>query len=143
MTGLVAFLNARLNEDEHPGWVERRCDGCGQRIATRGAAGLAYCTTCQPADLPFVGERWLREVAFKRAILAAHAPDYLSRYGSPGPPQCKACISDRAGYEEHWEGDDWPCLDVRSLLALYSDHPDYDPAWADVPGSEGSAGRPS
>jgi hypothetical protein len=64
------------------------------------------------------------------AILDEHAPDYLSKYGSPGPPLCRRCITAREGYEELWEGDPYPCRTVRLLGSAYKHQPGYREEWA-------------
>jgi hypothetical protein len=61
--------------------------------------------------------RVLREVAAKRRIMGRHLN---LRPGS----HCDWCLD--TGWGE------WPCPDVRDHAAAWSDHPDYDPAWAPV-----------
>jgi hypothetical protein len=134
VSDLGAFLAARLDEDEAAAreWHERRCDGCGQRVAARGLYGLVKCITCEPGDLPFSAERPRREVATKRAILAAHKNDRNPRdewYG--GDVRCEEC-----GYEGGNVNTglraiqrSWPCRTLRAVAAVYSDHADYDPEW--------------
>ncbi len=78
MADLIAFLNARLDEDEEKAEI----------IA--GSVGYK--------------SRASREVAFKRAILGEHRT--------------------AAG----WSSDNWP-LSLRLLVAVWSDHPDYDQEW--------------
>lgn len=68
----------------------------------------------------WVGERMLREVAAKRVILA----------------RCQMVL---AAFDDRENGE-WPDVTRRErsharrtlddLAAVYSDHPDYDPAWA-------------
>ena len=70
-------------------------------------------------------ERPLREVEAKREILALHGFDNTTKHGGTGPDRCLVCITDRDDYEESWVGDLWPCLTLRMLAAVYSDHPDY------------------
>ena len=74
----------------------------------------------------------------KLATLDEHTPDYLSMYGSPGPPQCKTCITDRSGYEEHWEGDPWPCLTLRLLARTYRHREGYADHWGVLAAKEGA-----
>jgi uncharacterized protein DUF6221 len=123
---LIAFLNARIGEDE----------AGAARLAEHLARGGAFSSsgpmsgnsvTINTAWLP---DRVLREVAAKRVIMAAHGPDELNRFGSVQSPLCLVCITDREGYEELWEADKWPCLPLRALAAVYSNHPDYRPEWA-------------
>jgi len=103
MKGLIPFLTARIDEDE--------------RYLKSNAHHLWT-------------QRPLREVEAKRAILAAHGPDELNRFGSQRSPLCLVCITDREGHEELWEADKWPCLTLRALAAVYGDHPDYRQEWA-------------
>jgi hypothetical protein len=105
MADLVAFLNARLGEDEDT-W-QRAQDG-------------------PQAGPPGVIDRQLREVEAKRAILTEHSPGYPVTYPEPsGEPTCYVCHA--GGYD--WDPERWPCLTVRALAAIWRDHPDYDPAW--------------
>ena len=145
MTDLVAFLNARLDEDEAylrelteigerkrdamseadiatnmPAFRELMTDPGVLRIMQRQAA-LGY---APPNDV----SRLLREVEAKRAIVAIHA---LSE--SMGSYSCPVCITDREGYPEEWAGDDYPCPTLHHLAAVYSGHPDYQPEWAPAP----------
>ena len=100
MSALLAFLNARLDEDE--------------QIAPRHIARH------DPA-------RILREVAFKRAIMAEHYPGTTWDRDAPGG--LKICAGE-GGDGDTWQmATRWPCPQVRQLAAIYSDHPDYDPEW--------------
>lgn len=153
MSDLVAFLSARLGDDEatakaaSPGpwfsWIEGR-DGRGgdSFIGTEGEADL-YVSVGKgyhpkwEADQDFIARhdpaRVLAEVEAKRAILAGHAPGYPVTYPKPsGQPTCGVCHA--GGWD--WEPENWPCLTVRALAAVYSDHPDYDPAWAPSPSEQ-------
>jgi hypothetical protein len=107
VSDLTAFVRARLNEDE------------------AAAAG---------AKLP--GGRLLREVEAKRAILQgrdAHIP--YSDGPDPGYPDdepfdlCAVCITSKDGYPEQWAMDPWPCLAVRAIASVWSDHPAYRQEW--------------
>jgi hypothetical protein len=73
--------------------------------------------------------RALREVEAKRAIIAAHRP-WHDEVEPPDVRICSVCVSDKDGYPEQWVMDLWPCLPLRALAAVYSDHPDYDEAWS-------------
>ena len=115
MTGEVAFLRARLDEDEAAAkaWLP---------FGNPDSAQREHIARHDPA-------RVLREVAAKRAILALHQPYTIGLFGSRQAPRCEVCLSERERYPEFWEGDPWPCATVRVLLAEYSDREDYDPAW--------------
>jgi hypothetical protein len=112
---LVAFLNARLAEDEEA--ARRATDGPWHQagMSVRGR-GRAYGTGKEDVIL-VIRHTWpqeaahicrhdparvLREVAAKRAILSSYtaAPDWVGRE------------------------------DVGHLAAVYSDHPDYREEWA-------------
>lgn len=85
------------------------------------------------------------ECAAKRAILEDHAPTVTShiRYGYdaegesfplPYVPACRQCTKsvDTARVTSDWDVADRivaPCDTVRIMAAVYSDHPDFDPAW--------------
>src|SRR5258708_2198204 len=101
---LAGFLTARLDEDEaaaNPG----RC----------GCLDVNHIPSCVPTPWR---ERVLREVAVKRKILALHACEFV-RVQQPGVRyQCSGC-------SQEW----WPCQTLEALADIYSDHPDYDPAW--------------
>ena len=68
--------------------------------------------------------RALREVEAIRAILERHRriePDFT------GAAACAWCSDDTdAGARFHQP---WPCPDVLSLAAVWSDHPDFRPEW--------------
>lgn len=128
---LVAFLNARLDEDEaianaaaqaaHQWW------GFGEPHTDAGEA-VTYAVSQDPdgtavwvdgdgyyaVDASVTGHiarhdpaRVLREVAFKRGVVA--------RLAVPDP---------------HETGDDCPeCATLRLLAAVYADHPDYRQEW--------------
>jgi len=65
----------------------------------------------------------LREAEAMRKILAEHAPE---PWGGPHPEllRCTQGHSD----EGYWTP--WPCVEVQAIVAVWSDHPDYDPDWA-------------
>jgi hypothetical protein len=109
-TDLVSFLTARLDEDEAAarGWFDRFPDMPADELADQAAAGVTdegyiHIARHDPA-------RVLREVAAKRKILAEHAQGW----GHP----CEA-----------YTGPEFPCPTLRALAGVWSDHPDYDPAW--------------
>ena len=146
-TGIVAFLNARLDEEEAGAlasgaddlarsWTgsDNGYEGAGE--VTDGHGEMVVYDEGRPdtAQALHIARhdpaRVLREVEAKRAILAAHGPDPTGKFGSDGQPRCLVCLTDRDGYEEQWEADEWPCLTLRSVAAIWSDHPDYDREWA-------------
>jgi len=102
VSDLVAFLTARLDEDEKAAKSE---------LARQWYASLPG--KYESGTGPFDPARVLREVEAKRRILELHG-QWGSRF---------KCVSlcDNAGY---------PCGTVRALAAVYAGHPDYDPEWA-------------
>lgn len=168
MDDLIAFLTARLDEDEEtaratsrPAWrnwyaepwydAEFLEDGRTVRADLHGAMGAGGFTS--RGALPTVmadhitrhdPARVLREVEAKRVILAAHKP-YVS---SPDPEDpeddagllvydlCAVCVTDKDGYAENWPMDPWPCLPLRAIAAVWSDHPDYRPEWKPRPAGQ-------
>src|SRR5450755_748772 len=110
---MVTFANARLDEDE--AWF------------TDGAA---------LADDPVAEDlcqRLLREVAFKRAILALHMPQPF--WGNNPPPVRDQTPENVVSWycECQWpdgviEGM-YPCGEARLLVSVYSGHPDYRAGW--------------
>jgi hypothetical protein len=108
---LVAFLRARLDEDE-----------AGARFMMDREA-RAQVPRTDWLGSPF-GERVLREVEAKRAILAEHQPE---PWGEPHPEllRCPGHGDESSGY---WTT--WPCIEVRAIAAVWRDHPGYDPTWA-------------
>ena len=100
MSDLVAFLNARLDEDE----AAAKLNG-GWWTVTQKSLGTYV--GCQDA------ERTRREVEAKRAILADILPLIESEWG------CADGILSPHGERL-----------ARYLALPYSDHPDYDKDWA-------------
>lgn len=135
---IVEFLTARLDEEEASAQAVVDIGGLGdwedlpvaeldgRRALTGGSFIFAVMDPVPegPACADHIARhdpaRVLRETTAKRAILALHEPngDYCST--------CLESESDLYGaeYEEA------PCLNVRHLAAVYSDHPDYDPEWS-------------
>lgn len=118
----VAFLNARLSEDEADAgdiptdveWYARF-----QPVAHRGRAHEFAVRRIASR------ERLLREVAAKREILAEHRPMAV---GSSliWCARCHRIIEDAREDEEYYGPFDWPCPTVhRGVIAVYSNHPDY------------------
>lgn len=129
MSDLVAFLRARLDEDEAEAraaegrWIaadgtriEAEGDGTLARMAVPSGmyaqrrAAAAHIVRWDPA-------RVLAEVAAKRAILDEHAadPDALGL--------CQMC-----GCGDHYRVK-VPCPTLRIIAQPYAGHPEFDPAW--------------
>lgn len=132
-TGLIEFLNARLDEDEQSAQAvidevgavrvgEPYDDGSGiaevdafpSYSAGHRASELAFMAHWQPA-------RMLREVAAKRQIIAEHT--------CPCPDDdCQDCGACSGGH--HDDPTQTPCDTLRLLTTIYSDHPDYRKEWS-------------
>lgn len=127
-SGLVAFLTARLDEDEETAreataqtseyWQPyfKQVIAPGSRYETEAAEAnsseaASHIARHDPA-------RILREITAKRAVLDRHQPGEHW----DGTPICRWCSPGEARLS-------WPCNDVRDLAAIYSDHPDYRQEW--------------
>jgi hypothetical protein len=79
--------------------------------------------------------RVLREVAAKRATLAEHEPrvpresDGQWHGQPPDRLRCRVCAATAHG---QWTRFIAPCWTLLQVASVYSDHPDYDPAWSPV-----------
>lgn len=132
-TEIIAFLNARLDEDEATAKAGARRIGMPWRsepqpgtpgglvlddLGLVGSTGGRYAADHIARHDP---ARALREVAAKRAIVAEH------RQGDNDSIWCHRCDpgadmnDDRAYY---------PCFVIQHLAAVHSDHPDYRAEWA-------------
>lgn len=116
---LVAFLNARLDEDEQVAhWIADRDEWGG--IHVEGPTEVAsHINRHDPA-------RVLAEVEAKRAILNEHPPNDVPYAWV----KCSRCVETMSGrYQEDWEPQKYPCQTLRILASVYADHPDYDLSW--------------
>jgi Family of unknown function (DUF6221) len=127
VTDLVAFLSARLDEDEAAA-VKAREGPRSQFVEADADIEPLLFDEAGEFSLP---ARVLREVEAKRAILTEHSP------GNPAldpeqfeRPTCGVCHA--GGWD--WDPENWPCPTVRAIAAVYRDHPDYDPAWVTASG---------
>jgi hypothetical protein len=104
MDDLIAFLQARLDEDEHAAnaWLP---------LGNPTAAERNHIARHDPA-------RVLADVAAKRAIVDLHSPHH---HGA-----CPVCwlVTKRSSLRE-----DFPCRTLRTLALPHSDHPDYREEW--------------
>jgi hypothetical protein len=82
----------------------------------------------EPRALPHIARhdpaRVLRQVAALRAVMEIHEPVKSSLPSFTAPMVCGVCSP---GKEEGWDA---PCPTLRHLASIWSDHEDYDPAWA-------------
>lgn len=128
---LVAFLRARLNEDERTarraGDSFRQVGETGVIVATEGdraeECASAYWAGVAEHIVRHDPARVLREVEAKRGVLELHAP----RERGDG---CVVCDdgNDSCGC---LSGPNWsyPCDTVKILALPYADHPGYDEGW--------------
>jgi len=119
---LVAFLNARLDEDAD---LARRCAraaGCGEWTGHGNAVHSRQVdlTEFDPAIAQHVARhdpaRVLRDVEAKRRVMSRHT---LSPAG--GDPERPWDDRDDCQFD----GDLWPCDDLLDLALPYRDHPDF------------------
>lgn len=104
MTGdVVERLRAELDERERTArkWIDRRCDGCGRKVAARGVDGVVKCTQCDPSDLPLSNDHVLRTIQAHRAILDRHGQ------------RAHWCLGTQPGLDRA------SCPEVRSLASIY------------------------
>jgi hypothetical protein len=116
MMDLAEFLTARLDEDAAS--AKTAIDVGEKRYGELYHEQVGFDPDGIGIDdgwLTLDAERMLREVDAKRKILALHEPNNVT---GPG----RAC---------RWCGHLWPCEEIRALVGVYGDHPDYDPAWKD------------
>jgi Family of unknown function (DUF6221) len=122
---LTEFLAARLDEREADARTvlaftarSRESTGLGSTLWDEQDAGTRM---------------ELREVRAGRALVAMHEPDRDPAdewYGDD--VRCKECggYNMVAGYGAMGFSRSWPCRTLRAMVSVYSDHPDYDEAWA-------------
>lgn len=149
MSDPVAFGTSRLDEDEAlaSGRVCSEWKVIGSRVwlPLGGGSRLVAEFSDQPSSEPSAAEhvarhdpaRALREVAAHRTLLAMHGP--TRPYGESGftyPAAARFC--GYCGPGDSWQAEQepeawthalWPCRPTRLLLAIWSDHPDYDQGW--------------
>jgi len=122
MTDLIAFLNARMDEDEATAnclLFAGRMSGPLRFVSGYGGpAADAFIARHDPA-------RVLREVEAKRLIIAAHNTTVRERMRSH-PEYGQDYWCDTCSHENptgRW------CRTLLLLAAIYSDHPDYRQEW--------------
>lgn len=115
MTDLVAFLRARLDEDEAAiGGPDELDPDKGHRLTDDFQFGVLL--------IPKI--RVLREVEAKRRIVDEHA--------NVNDGDCGTCVIGLWGYPTHGGSrpESWPCPTLRLLALPYADHPAYRAEWA-------------
>jgi uncharacterized protein DUF6221 len=138
VTDIVAFISARLDEDEAyaleaakefgPDWIEiwsGQIDLSANLPDRQPPADRSWDAHVQTNDsrvsrhmVRHDPARVLREVAAKRRVLERHGgEDHM-------------CVKGIVGYSvQAWYDKDEACPDLLNLAAPYADHPDYDPEW--------------
>jgi len=125
---LAAFLNARLDDDEWTATGAARCDDGRHGDWYPASIAAAWLTITDARVDDHIARhdpaRVLREVAAKRAILAAYEeqdgydlPDGVAEGRDPEERERDEALRDALETV------------ILAIAAVYSDHPDYDPAW--------------
>lgn len=128
---IVEFLEARLAEDEaaaSAGWPERwQVEGNNVQSAETGLRGGWEGLHTGVAHLSMTVGKYQMEVANAEHI-ARHDPGRVLREVAAKRAILRHCIDDGAS---DWE-EVGPVADsiLEALARVYSDHPDFDPAWA-------------
>jgi len=131
---LVAFLRARLDEDEAAARANTGDSGLGDT-----EDGFPSWPDYQTYDegieeaSEFIDRfrplRQLREVEAGRRLIAGHMGASeahraaVAVYEAKPNPETKAVLDVASAYLDAWTGA------TEAKAAVYSDHPDYDPAW--------------
>lgn len=124
---ITEFIEERLAEDEAAAReaIEER-----RRVSQDGERPdyylMAWPDTGRPAVL-VGGERVLREVEAKRAILNEHAPQFTVQVGAPVTLSCGAC----GNWDEYPVS--YPCSTLLALAAIWNDHPGWREEWGRCP----------
>ena len=135
---ITEFIQARLDETEtRANSLFFACMIPGKLPDFQAAGGPAAEMYWQH----FTAHRMLRDVEFKRAILALHHPTRPHpEFGFTYPAAARFCGYDGPG--DNWQAEQepghypdalWPCWTTRLLAAIWADHPDYDPSWTPNP----------
>lgn len=150
MADIVAFIEARLAEDEAVARKAAGLVGVGAearyytdwsydreqfRVTTDGTSWINAKDTgdaCGEHIARHDPARVLREIAAKRRVLARHhpadKPNYRFRDTDSVTYVCVGC--GYAGDNDDPNTDDInECPELREAASVWSDHPDYDPAW--------------
>lgn len=114
---LAAFLAARLDEDERLAKAAaEEWDSESVRYEWEDLPDTAFVHARRHSPA-----RVLRGIAAKRAILTGHGPSRQD------PTRCRVCTAIAHDRATRFRA---PCPTLRSLAAIYSDHPAYLPEWA-------------
>lgn len=141
MDDLIAFLSARLDEDEAAAravkdnsapwdgqWQPRERNALETRNGWVLAVSIPIGSDFAPGVVEHIARhdpaRALREVAAGRAILDRHMP-HETAFDGLACNWCSEDVDDRPQIAK----ERWPCPDVRSLAAVWDGHPDYRSEW--------------
>jgi len=136
VSDLVAFLTARLDEDEATAnaatpapWVETGEDILSASDDPHWTSACA--ANASGADARHIA-RWdpvrvLREVEAKRRILKLHAREHHCPISIP--TETPERFPEGEYISTEYVDDSEACTTVRALAAVYAGHPDYDEAW--------------
>jgi hypothetical protein len=134
MSDLVAFLRARLDEDEaYALGAFGDHNNAGRRWSEIWSGALQigeYEDLLITNDAPvsrFMARndpgRVLAEVEAKRRIIEEHLPMQIHLEAVDKTPRCNQCGDSRGRFRTY------PCPTLRLLAQPYADHPDFDPDW--------------
>ena len=154
MDDLIAFLRARLDDDEQTarasiGHSAGHLNGADPlllaiwKVTDRPATGT-FVTTRDQWDrsteiVPTYGgmhaahiarhdpARVLAEADAKRRILDEHPPALGWDGRTPDGSVCRTCAQDAT--DGALQGEPYPCVTLRLLAMPYADHPDYQDEW--------------
>jgi Family of unknown function (DUF6221) len=136
---LIAFLNARLDEDEAAArtatdgsWYREGSEVRGHsRAYAGGEPGIVVIKWTWPQEADHIirhdPARVLREVEAKRVIMEWH---YRGLPPEGAPEGLEICAGEEGDGDTWQMATPWPCPQIRALAAVYSDHPDYREEWA-------------
>jgi hypothetical protein len=97
-------------------WRRNALAECNNLSLDENRANAAHIARHDPA-------RVLAQCAAMRKVVEDHRPFRLAQ------TVCQTCEEKpRIGYEAGSDG--WPCPTIRALASIWSDHPQFDPAWA-------------
>jgi hypothetical protein len=157
VTDLVAFLLARLDEDERwarqatPGpwaWSENH-DGAGEvnaaerrpdlqgdgweRSQARSIANESATGDVRLADAVHIARhdpaRLLADIAAKRQIVDEHANGWEGWEDPPTQDDIEQAYCVRCQDRRSHDAMRWPCPTLKLLALPFADHPDYDEKW--------------
>src|SRR5512139_2667273 len=142
MDDLIAFLKARLDEDERvakaavqgpwylnsESYAETIYGADDIAVVAGGKWGGEASVFASDEDAIHIA-RWdparvLAEVEAKRRIIARHQSRQSGRWKI-----CMNCRPIDPEYPDHLTEAVWPCPDLRDAAAPYADHPDYQQEW--------------